>query len=166
LRERKRGELRLMDPFRLLRRWAAYNDFNSRHGFVYYYTSEQEIERFLDKIKSKKGPRYALTTLVGALQVAPYVRPTNVFLYVRSDKDAEKWAKLLDLRPTERGGNIIFTIPDDPHVFYGSRDIDGISVVSNIQLYVDLFNYPARGEEAADELMRRIEKKWAKKRFE
>ena len=166
LRESKRGEFRLMDPVRLLRRWAAYTDFTSRHKFIHYYTFEQEIETFLELIKSKNGPEYALTTLVGALQVAPPVRPTDLYLYIKSEEDAKKWAELLGLKPVEKAGNIIFVIPDDPHLFYHSQDINGIKIVSNIQLYVDLFNYPGRGEEAAAELVKKIEKEWAKKRFE
>lgn len=166
VRERRRGELRLMDPLRLLRRWAAYNDFVSRHELVYYYSSEQVIEKFLNKLKSKKGPKYALTALAGALLVAPFVRPTNVFLYIQSKEDVKKWATLLSLRPSEEGGNIVFVIPDDSSVFCGNQSINGINVVSNIQLYVDLFNYPARGEEAASELVKKIEKEFAKERFE
>jgi len=166
LRESKRGEIRVMDPSMLLRRWGAFNNYNNSSQFVHYHTFEQEIEKFLAQIKSKKGPQYALTTLVGALQVAPYVRPTNVHLYVRSVEDAKKWAELLDLKPTESGGNIIFAIPNDPHVFYGIRNIDGVSVVCDVQLYIDLFNYPARGEEAAGELIKKIEKEWAKMRFD
>ncbi|MEW5996113.1 MAG: type IV toxin-antitoxin system AbiEi family antitoxin [Candidatus Micrarchaeota archaeon] len=163
IRESKRGEFKLMNPWTLLKRWAAYNTYNRRHKFVHYYTSEQEIEKFLEKMKSKKGPPYALTTLVGALQVAPYVRPTNIHLYVQSEQDARKWAELLELQPTEQAGNIIFAIPDDSSIFYGVRDIGGIKVVSNIQLYVDLLNYPARGEEAAEQLYKKIEKEWAGK---
>jgi len=163
IRESKRGELKMMDPMGLLRRWAAYNNYSGRHKFVHYYSYEQEIEKFVGQLKSKKGPQYALTTLVGALQVAPYVRPTNVHIYVKSEDDAKRWAKLLDLKPTEEGGNIIFAIPDDSGVFYGVQNVNGINVVSNIQLYVDLLNYPARGEEAAGELIKKIEREWVKK---
>ena len=163
IRERKRGELKLMNPITILKRWAAYNDFNKRHAFVHYYTFEQEIGKFLEQMKSKEGPEYALTTLVAALQIAPYVRPTDIYLYVKSKEDAKKWALLLELKPVERAGNIAFVVPDDPEVFYGKQSINDVYVVSNVQLYVDLFNYPARGEEAAGELFKKIEKEWAKK---
>lgn len=164
IRERRRAEFKLMNPLRLLRRWGAYNDFSTRHEFVRYYTFEQEIGRFLEQIKSKQGPQYALTTLVGALQVAPYVRATDVYLYVSSKDDAKKWAELLELKPVEREGNIIFVIPDDNYVFYGMQTINGVNVISNVQLYVDLFNYAGRGEEAADALIKKMEKDWAKVR--
>jgi len=40
--------------------------------------------------------------------------------------------------------------PYDEGVFWGIQMINGIKVVANIQLYVDLFNYPARGREQAE----------------
>jgi len=62
--------------------------------------------------------------------------------------------------PIEENGNVKFAIAASDGVFYGVQEIDGIRIVSDIQLYVDLFNYPARGREAADELFRKIEKRW------
>jgi len=35
-----------------------------------------------------------------------------------------------------------------------------VNVVSKVQLYIDLFNYPARGEEAAEIVLRALEKEW------
>ena len=97
------------------------------------------------------------------MQVAPYVRPTNIYLYVQSEKDAKTLATLLELEPVEGTGNIIFAIPDDPAVFYGVQKINKLSIVSNVQLCVDLLNYAGRGEEAAGELFKKIERGWAKK---
>ena len=45
-------------------------------------------------------------------------------------------------------------------VFYGVSQVAGVNVVSKVQLYVDIFNYPARGEEAADIVLRVLEKQW------
>jgi len=64
--------------------------------------------------------------------------------------------------PVESNGNVRFAIARSNGVFYGSRAVNGINVVSNIQLYLDLLNYPARGEEAANELFNVIEKDWKK----
>ncbi|MGQ9759632.1 MAG: hypothetical protein ACUVQ5_03555 [Candidatus Methanomethylicaceae archaeon] len=44
------------------------------------------------------------------------------------------------------------------------RGIHGVKVVSNIQLYVDLVNFPARGEEASSELLELILKEGQRKR--
>jgi N-dimethylarginine dimethylaminohydrolase len=48
-------------------------------------------------------------------------------------------------------------------VFYGVSQVAGVNVVSKVQLYVDLFNYPAHGEEAAEIMLRALEKEWAPK---
>jgi hypothetical protein len=50
------------------------------------------------------------------------------------------------------GGNVFLVEPYDQGVFYGIQRRNGIAIASSVQLYVDLFNYPARGREAADHL--------------
>ena len=160
LRPSRRARVRLASPFDLLRRWANARNFTARTKFIEFYSSEDDVARFLDGFKAGKQPEYALTALAGALKVAPHVRPTNVHAYVGSEEDAKKWAVLLKLMPIEENGNVKFAIAGDKGVFYGAREVDGVRVVSDVQLYVDLLNYPARGEEAAQAVLKVIEKKW------
>jgi len=40
--------------------------------------------------------------------------------------------------------------PYDEGVLYGIQTIEGLKVVSDIQLYIDLYKYPARGREQAE----------------
>jgi hypothetical protein len=40
-------------------------------------------------------------------------------------------------------------------VFYDSREIEGLWVVSDIQLYLDLYRHPVRGREQAEHLYAR-----------
>ncbi|MFH0817279.1 MAG: type IV toxin-antitoxin system AbiEi family antitoxin [Candidatus Micrarchaeota archaeon] len=162
VRDSKKSPLRIMAPFDLLKRWAAVNNFAANTQFVEFYSPQEEISKFFAQLKEKNGPDYAFTALAGGLLVAPFVRPTNVHLYVKAEEDARKWAKLLSLLPVEQNGNVRFAIPKSNSVFYGAKDIDGVRVVSDIQLYVDLLNYPARGEEAAQAVLRTIEKRWKK----
>lgn len=110
--------------------------------------------------------RYAFTVLTGAHLVAPYVRPTNIHFYIEDGGDVEHYVSELDLRPVEQGGNVSMVIPYDEGVFYSIRDIDGLNVVSNVQLYVDLMNYPARGEEAAERIRSLLEKEWESTLFQ
>lgn len=83
-------------------------------------------------------------------------------MYIWKGSDAGKLAHELGLMPVEENGNVKFAIAPSNGIFYGAQEIDGIRVVSDIQLYVDLYNYPARGREAADELWKNIEKRWDK----
>lgn len=154
------SELKLMSPSDLLRRWANFHNFAANTKFVEYYAHEEDVSKLLVSFKDKSGPEYAVTCLAGALKVAPFVRPTNIHIYVNSGEDAKKWAELLKLMPIEENGNVKFAIAEGSKVFYGSREVDGVRVVSDVQLYVDLLNYPARGEEAAQAVLKIIEKKW------
>ena len=44
----------------------------------------------------------------------------------------------------------------DEGVFYKVQRLREVCVVSNVQLYVDLYNYPARGREAGEHLRREV----------
>lgn len=162
VRASARSELKIMAPEDLLKRWATFSHFVSNTTFIDYYTREQDIGKFLGRLKGCKPGEYALTGLAGALLVEPFVRPTNTHMYIRKESDAGKLAHELDLMPVEENGNVKFAIAPSNGIFYGAQEIDGMIVVSDIQLYVDLYNYPARGREAADELWKKIEKRWDK----
>ena len=107
---------------------------------------------------------YAVSGLVGAWLVAPYVRPVDVHLYVSARDMAEEIAGKLGLNPTPRGGNVKFVLPYDEGFFYGTRKVRDVKVVSNVQLYVDLYNFPTRGEEAASRLLELMLREWQLKR--
>jgi hypothetical protein len=151
----------VVDAIRLLKRWAAFYSFTTENRFETFHTFEQKLDRFLRGLKKVKAS-YALTGLSGAWLVAPYVRPVSADIYVADTSTTSEFVKTLDLRPVERGGDIRLVLPYDSGVFYGARSIDRVRVVSNIQLYVDLVNYPARGEEASSQIFRLIEEEWSK----
>jgi len=155
------NRVRTSDPMRLIRRWAAYHNYTSVNRFLHYHTFDRAIEDTLSKMRNVSDMEYALTALAGAYVVAPFVRPTNLHFYVKEEKQAKTWVKLLELRPTESGGNVSMVLPYDAGVLYGVREIHGLKVVSTVQLYVDLFNYPARGEEASEILLKGpLTKQW------
>lgn len=163
MRSSARAELKLMAPFDLLKRWATINSFIANTKFVEYYTQEEDISKFLEKFKEVNGPEYAVTGLTGAMYTAPFVRPTNVHIYVKTEEDANKFANLLNLMPVEENGNVKFAIAEGDGIFYGMKDIRGVKVVSDVQLYVDLLNFPSRGEEAANEVYKVIKNNWVSK---
>ncbi len=164
IRDSERAELKLIAPEDLLRRWASFTNFEAHNGFIKYYSVEPDISKFLSSFKGLQGPDYAITGLTGTLLAAPLVKPTNTHIYVRSDGDAKAWAQLLGLSPVEGDGNIKFAVAADKSTFYGSRTIGGVRIVSDVQLFVDLFNYPHAGREAAEEVFKAIEKRWESKK--
>ena len=160
------NNLVLTDPYRLLRQWAASHNYIFSNKFSEFYTFDTEFEIFLSKftkLPDKMGGRYALTLHAAAWITAPYVRPTDFHIYIRPDIRQEELSILLKglgISPIEKSGNVRLVTPYDEGVFYGSRLINGVRVVSLVQLYVDLFNYPGRGEEAAEKLLNEITKRW------
>lgn len=152
-----------MAPLDLLKRLASVNNFLTNTKFLDYYSQEEDISQLLGKFKKIHDIEYAFTGLTGAMLVAPFVRPTNVHIYVNDEDDAKKLANMLNLMPIEANGNVKFALAKSKGIFYGNKEIDGVNMVSDVQLYIDLLNYPARGEEAADEILKVIEKKWKHK---
>lgn len=153
--------VKTVDPTRLLKRWAAFHDFLSQNEYKTFQMFEQNLDNVLNKLRSVSAP-YALTGLVAAWLVAPSVRPVTFDIYVQSWPEAGKITKAMELRPVEKGGNVRLVLPKDSGVFYGAKVFDSVKIVSNVQLYVDLVNYPARGEEASVELLRLIQEDWSK----
>lgn len=152
--------VRVSDPVRLVQQWAAYHNYSAMNTFLPYHTFERNIDAFLSKMKEADELEYALTVLAGAHVVAPYVRPTTVHFYVKEEKQAKTWVELLELRPVETGGNVYMVLPYDAGVFYGVNEVDRVKVVSTVQLYIDLFNYPARGQEASEMVLKALKKQW------
>lgn len=163
VRRNENNRLRLMDVDLLLKRWAAYYQYTYANTFLQYYTFEQKIDTFIAGLAQKlKDEEYALTSLAGAWLVSPYVRPVDAHFYVKTKQKSEQIAQLLDVKPTAGTGNVKIVVPYDEGVFYGLRSIEGTKVVSNVQLFIDLWNYPSRGEDAAKRIYEIIEKDWSR----
>ncbi len=151
-RRTETNRVKAANPGELLSRWAAIHDFSLLNDIKAYYSMEGELDVLLKKLSSanEDSSKYALTLHVGASLIAPYVRPASLHIYVGGGE--ESLAERLDLQPTELGGNVFLVQPYDEGVFYGVQRVREVQVVSNVQLYVDLHNYPARGREAAEHL--------------
>jgi len=55
-------------------------------------------------------------------------------------------------------------LPYDEGVFYGTRIVRGVRVVSNIQLFLDLYNVLPRGRKAASQILDLVLKEWHEER--
>jgi len=149
----KRKGFRIKDKASLLNRWASIYNF-SQNKIINLYTFEKDFGGLFKKISDISDSlklRCGLTLLSAASIVAPYIaRFSDVYLYIYGD--IKTWREKLDLREVEAGANFYLIIPYDEGVFYGLRKVKGIPVVGNIQLYLDLIKYPARGKEQAEYL--------------
>lgn len=152
--DKKRGAITLSKPAELLDLWAE-NYQVGLSSVRTYYSLERTFRAFAMQVNDLAQVdrfSYAFTLHAGASLVAPFVRFTDVHFYL--DGDMDKLVETLDLRPVEVGGTIHILQPYDAGVFYNRQEPDGLSVVCNTQLYLDLVSYPARGRDQAEFLRR------------
>ena len=145
----------LVKPKELLDAWASSwsMDKNTTTSYFSFERTPEALMKKVAAVSKQKGLSYAFTLMAGASFVAPFVRFQDVWLYFDGEED--DWTEALDLKPVDGGGNIVLVRPYDEGVFAGLQVVEGVKVVSDVQLYVDLYNYPARGREQADFLRER-----------
>ena len=150
----------LVKPEEVLNQWVNNYSYEKNSGFSFYSgLSEDQIETAIKQECEKRKYRYGLSLFSGARKVAPFVRFMRFFSYI--DDNIENLAKALQMKKVETGANVTLLQPYDEGVFYGLQNINGINVVSDIQLYLDLKSYKGRGEEAAQAIFEeRIKTKW------
>jgi len=160
IRSDKEG-FRLMDPSALLNDWAVNYDIRRNSIFEFYsLKSVPEIEGELAEFCSRESIIYALTGFSGGARYASAVRYQRVTAYIQDDAIANV-AKALKLKQVSSGANVSLISPKDRNIFYGSQFIDSACIASTSQLYLDLRSLHARGDEAAEALLRRkIEPTW------
>lgn len=160
IKNQKKKKFRLIHPEDLLQKWA--NNYNYRTNKIYNFYSLDNIATIEKKLAgyfNKNKIKYAFTLTSGAAKVAPILRYNKAISYV--DGNLSLIAKDLDLKVVNTGPNVLLMEPYDDGVYYGIQQINGIKVVSNIQLYLDLKSYKQRGEEAADFIFEKhLESQW------
>jgi hypothetical protein len=150
----------LTDPWKLLSAWAKSYSYD-QNDLSHYYSFEepQEVERRLGEYGESAGVRYGLTLFSGAARVAPFTRYQRAFACVEGATD--QVARALAWKEVSSGPTLTLLRPYDEGVFYGLQEVDGLKVVSDVQLYLDLQGYPGRGQEAAEFLWKqRMEPSW------
>ena len=151
-KERRFG-IRLSDPSGLLDTWREEYDFVGLNQVYSFHSPERSPDRLMDRIRSAAemlGAGYGLTLHAGASLVAPHVRFSDVHFYF--DGDLDTWVDAVGLSLVEMGGNTHLIKPYDAGAFYAKHDVGGRSVVANVQLYLDLWKYPARCRQQAQYL--------------
>lgn len=151
VRENEEGRI-MADPLPLLEAWSANYNYRRNEIREFYSLDTPEIlEKRLAAYSRESGVAVALTLFSGASHVAPHVRMSKLFAYI--DEDLDIVAEPLGLKPVSSGANVMLLGPYDAGVFMKSREVKGASIVSNVQLYLDLKGYRGRGEEAAEFLL-------------
>lgn len=113
-----------------------------------------QIERKMAEHARSSGRGFALTGAAGAWRRQPMTRYQRTQAYW--DGDVAELANMVGLKPAEAGANVHIFTPRDEGVFFDHEEIEGVPVVSPLQLYLDLLRDPARGEEAATHLWENV----------
>lgn len=150
---------RLSDPVSLLSDWAAkyrWED-NEIHSFVAPFEKRELVEKVFARL-ARHGVRGSLALLAAMDRLVKYVEHDQVHIYV-ADFPYPVESALGEALHAERGpvgGNLhVMKAYYGPAAWYGSQEIGGRTVVSDVQLFLDLIHYPVRGPEAADVLLRK-----------
>lgn len=158
--EEQQGNLILIRPQELLTKWTENYTYRKNRLYDFYSLKDiRQLEQSLSKYCEKRQISYAFTLFSGAFLVAPYTKYVRGFAYVTDN--IREIAEALELKTVETGANFTLMESYDDGVFYGSRKIENYTVVSDIQLYLDLVNFKGRGEEAAQFLFdQKIKPQW------
>jgi hypothetical protein len=144
----------------LVKDWLAEYKFELNETEVYYSPDKNILVKIKDYLKDKL---YALTLHSGANLMTSFVVTDQVHLYFKPDnweKEVLDLRQQLDLKELVRGGNIHIVQPYYKNsVFHGARTIKGHKVVSDLQLYLDLYSFKPRGREHAEYLKKYLEDK-------
>jgi len=124
-----------------------------------YFVSATSAKAVMDMMKQSlhlAAGEYALTMQAGASLVVPYADFDSVDVYARETEVAEAMARDLNAREVQRGANLRISLPYYRiSAFFGRQEVGGLSLVSDLQLYLDLYDYPLRGREQAEHLFER-----------
>ena len=146
-------KMALRDPKSLLQDWAAVYDY-TKSRTTGYFCRARSADDIIDRLKRASiQAEHALTAQAGAHLIAPYAAFDRVDIYSAGPSATAELVSRLGLEPVSKGANVLVWNPYYKYsVFFGSREVEGVRVVSDIQLYLDLVKYPLRGPEQAEHL--------------
>jgi hypothetical protein len=159
------------NPVAVITEWARRYDW-TRNAAVSFAAPIGVPERFLRRLpevlgtlttealtrpaRVKRHRRWALTLQAGASLIAPHAQWETTHLYVDADEtdDLVEIGERAGWYPSA-GGNLVLLLPNyRTSVWHGAFVKHGLPAVSQTQLILDLWNYPVRGREQAEHLMR------------
>ena len=154
-------KVKLTSPIKLMKAWGyTYSLREIEHSeFISAERPQYIILKIANWARKEKMP-YAFTLFSATEHISPYVAPSTTHIYILKS-DLQTWQNFFraeKILPAEKEGNVVCLLVDDDY-FKNIEDIRGANIVSLPQLYADLMSFGGRGEEAAQELSRIIDKR-------
>lgn len=151
----RESEIRLTDARALFALWTSAYDWMKNQSVAIQAPIGDPL-RFLRRSKNIFGPyRWALTLQAGASLVAPHAIWERIHAYV----DVQSADALLEIAEQQEWsvadeGRLVLMKPYyRDSVWHGAREIRSLPVVGDLQLALDLWQYPVRGREQAEHII-------------
>lgn len=149
--EGTRASWRVIEPDSLLDAWEKADRWEKRTVVRQYSTLESNFDKLARSLLEQPVGELAFTQWFAANLRFPYTEPPVLSAYLRSLPDDQILSKLR-LREVGNGGKLWIIIPSDPGVFLAQRNIQGLPIVADVQIYLDLVHAGLRGSDQAREL--------------
>ena len=151
------GYTRLIKKKELLELWVKNYDFSLNKTQSFYSPDKKILGKVRNFLREKGLDEfYALTLHTGANFITSYMLTEDIHLYLNHDNFYKIISEMQDrilLKQLVVGGNVHFVYPYYKNsVFHNVRKITKYRMVSNLQLYLDLYNFAPRGREHGEYL--------------
>ena len=152
---RRQGSAVLVpEPRRLLLKWAEkYKEryrWRLRSSFELPNPFGGGLSRISEQLREQVGGVYAFTAAAASV-VAPFVELDRVDIFFGGAESGARWRQLAERESA--GPKLRLIDPYDMGVFLYSRREGGVPVVSNLQVYLDLYGRGGRDLKQADYLL-------------
>lgn len=149
--EGKRGDWRLTDPGALLDAWEKADDWSKRVTLRQYSILEPDCRVVARRLFERANGELVFTQWFAAGLRHPYADVPVVTAYRRSFPTEEE-QRSLDYHAVVDGGKVWIAVPRDDGVFKSIRQVQGLPLVSDAQMYLDLIHVGLRGPDQAKAL--------------
>lgn len=146
-------------PGKLLDAWAEKHrlDASPIHRYYRWMTDLDKLAAAIGEAVEGQGAAYGVTLGVGALHRAPFLTHVEqLALWIPASVDWERLAADCRLKAAEEGPNVLLlsTRTEGPLMYRQKGENVDFWLVSDIQLYLDLYASPGRNKEQAEHLRR------------
>lgn len=139
----------------LLDAWEE-NYSYKHYKFLNFYKWSQSTDSLRDEIaKTLESHKidYALTLMSGAQMIAPFITGSErLHFIVEESMELDDVIKTAGLEPVEDGAVVTFMTTKSRAPLLNRRKIGDLYVAGDVQLYLDLSKWKARGREQAENL--------------
>lgn len=138
----------------LLEAWSSDYGFD-RADVVRSFIEPRGLDTVMDRLRDADPRSYVVTGSFAAQVDAPCAPARLLTMYVRDLAFPEA---ALDLRPVDKGANVLVAANKDDFAFDRSRLVDGVNLAARSQVFVDLMSGPGRNPAEAQELLAWMER--------